>query len=57
MDDRRGRIGRARALFDEDVIVRMPLVRAAGALARPVLRLNHDLMMRSGRKGLRRLLG
>jgi hypothetical protein len=44
------------AVFDEDVEMRKRIMRAAGLLARPALRLNHDLMMRSGEKGLRRHL-
>ena len=44
------------AVFDEDVEVGKRALRAAGRLARPVLRFNHDLMMRSGEKGLRRRL-
>jgi hypothetical protein len=41
-------------VFDEDVTVGNSRLRAAGIAARPVLRFNHDLMMRSGEKGLRR---
>ncbi len=41
------------AVFDEDVSVGKGMIRAAGFLVRPVLRLNHDHMMRSGEKGLR----
>jgi hypothetical protein len=44
------------AVFDEDVRVGKAAVRAAGRLARPVLRFNHDRMMRSGERGLRRYL-
>jgi hypothetical protein len=44
------------ATFDEDVTVRKALVRAAGVIARPALRFNHDLMMRDGERGLRRHL-
>ena len=44
------------AVFDEDVEVGKGAVRAAGRLARPALRFNHDLMMRSGERGLRRRL-
>jgi hypothetical protein len=40
------------AVFDEDVVVRKALLRVAGRLARPALRLNHDLMMRDGERGL-----
>lgn len=46
----------ALAVFDEDVVVRKSLIRAAGALARPALRYNHDRMMRAGERGLRRHL-
>jgi hypothetical protein len=45
------------AVFDEDVAVGKAAVRAAGRLARPVLTFNHDRMMRSGERGLRRWLG
>jgi hypothetical protein len=45
-----------RAVFDEDVRVGSGLLRAAGVLARPALRFNHDLMMRAGERGLQRLL-
>jgi carbon monoxide dehydrogenase subunit G len=41
------------AIFDEDVDVGIGLLRAAGRLFRPALRLNHHHMMRSGEKGLR----
>ncbi|MGH8860180.1 MAG: SRPBCC family protein [Jatrophihabitantaceae bacterium] len=44
------------AVFDEHVDVRKSLVRAAGRLARPALRFNHDLMMRAGERGLRHWL-
>lgn len=44
------------AVFDEDVVVRKSLVRAAGVVARPALRFNHGLMMRAGEQGLRRHL-
>jgi uncharacterized protein YndB with AHSA1/START domain len=45
-----------RAVFDEDVAVGKGTVRAAGRLLKPVVRLNHELMMRSGERGLRRWL-
>jgi ribosome-associated toxin RatA of RatAB toxin-antitoxin module len=41
------------AVFDEDVEVGSGMLRAAGRIARPALRFNHDLMMRAGHKGLR----
>ena len=44
------------AVFDEDVVVRKPLLRAAGRIARPLMRFNHHLMMREGERGLRRHL-
>jgi hypothetical protein len=44
------------AVFDESVDMHKRLVRLAGRVARPALRLNHDLMMRAGEKGLRRHL-
>jgi ribosome-associated toxin RatA of RatAB toxin-antitoxin module len=47
---------RSRAVFDEDVSVGSGLVGAAGRLFRPALKFNHDLMMRSGEKGLRKHL-
>jgi hypothetical protein len=47
---------RTTATFDEDVTVGSGLLRAAGFAARPALRFNHDLMMRSGERGLRRHL-
>jgi hypothetical protein len=48
--------GDGTVVFDEDVVVCKALVRVAGVLARPVLRFNHDLMMRDGERGLRRYL-
>ena len=44
------------AVFDEDVSVGSGLLHAAGRLFRPALKFNHDLMMRSGEKGLRKHL-
>jgi len=51
------REGGSLAVFEEEVDVHKRLVRAAGRLVRPALRFNHDLMMRSGEKGLRKHLG
>lgn len=48
--------GQTVAVFDEDVAVGKGLLRAAGLVARPALRFNHALMMRSGEAGLRRRL-
>jgi len=44
------------AVFDEDVSVGNGLLRAASRALRPALRFNHDLMMRSGERGLRQYL-
>lgn len=44
------------AVFDEDVTVSKGMIRAAGLIARPALKFNHGLMMRSGEAGLRRAL-
>jgi polyketide cyclase/dehydrase/lipid transport protein len=44
------------AVFDEDVTVSKGMIRAAGLVARPALRFNHGLMMRSGEAGLRKAL-
>lgn len=44
------------AVFDEDVTVGRGMLRVAGRVARPALKFNHGLMMRSGEAGLRRLL-
>ena len=44
------------AVFDEDVSVGNGMINAAGIAARPVLKFNHDLMMRAGERGLRRHL-
>ncbi|MFG2619671.1 SRPBCC family protein [Streptomyces sp. NPDC048507] len=42
----------ARAVYEQEVEVRAPLLRWSGLAGRPVLRLNHALMMRSGHHGL-----
>lgn len=44
------------AVFDEDVSVGKAAVRLAGRFARPALKFNHERMMRSGERGLRRML-
>jgi Polyketide cyclase / dehydrase and lipid transport len=46
----------ATAVFIEDVDVAKPVLRRIGPLARPLLRANHDAMMRNGAVGLRRHL-
>lgn len=53
----RPRPGGARALYEQEVEVRRPLMRWLAVPGRPVFRLNHTLMMRSGRRGLAAHLG
>jgi hypothetical protein len=48
--------GRTRAVFEQDVLVNRPLMRAFAMLCRPLFRANHALMMRGGCRGLRRRL-
>jgi hypothetical protein len=48
--------GGTRLLFEEDVVVNKPLMRALAAPCRPLFRANHALMMRQGRRGLGALL-
>ncbi|MFI9101445.1 SRPBCC family protein [Streptomyces fildesensis] len=45
--------GGTRLLFEEDVVVRKPLMRRLAVPCRPFFRANHALMMRQGRRGLR----
>ncbi|AWW40555.1 polyketide cyclase [Streptomyces sp. AS58] len=45
-----------RVRYDQVVDVRKPLLRRFAVPGRPVFRLNHRLMMRSGRRGLRAYL-
>ncbi|GAB2854604.1 SRPBCC family protein [Streptomyces deserti] len=40
------------ARYDQEVDVRTPLLRRLAVPARPLLRLNHTLMMRAGQRGL-----
>ena len=47
----------ALAVFEQEVVVRLRMAQVAGPLARPALRANHAVMMRSGERGLRRYLG
>ncbi|QLH25197.1 SRPBCC family protein [Streptomyces sp. Rer75] len=42
-----------RALFEQDVVARKPLLRRFAVLGRPLFRANHALMMRAGCRGLR----
>lgn len=41
-----------RAVYEQEVEVRSPLMRAFAVPGRPVFRANHALMMRGGRRGL-----
>ncbi|WP_189223355.1 SRPBCC family protein [Saccharothrix coeruleofusca] len=41
-----------RVVYDQEVVVRKPLLRLLGLPARPLLKANHELMMRHGRRGL-----
>ncbi|MEK8173239.1 SRPBCC family protein [Streptomyces sp. M19] len=45
-----------RAVFEQDVVARKPLLRRLAVPGRPLFRANHALMMRAGRRGLRRRL-
>ncbi|MDJ0346327.1 SRPBCC family protein [Streptomyces sp. H10-C2] len=45
--------GGTHLVFEEDVIVRKPLMRRLAVPCRPFFRANHALMMRQGRRGLR----
>ncbi|WP_432012739.1 SRPBCC family protein [Streptomyces cucumeris] len=47
------RDGGTRALFEQEVVARKPLLRRFALPGRPVFRLNHALMMRAGCRGLR----
>ncbi|MET9884194.1 SRPBCC family protein [Streptomyces sp. NPDC006430] len=46
-----------RALYEQEVEVRSPLLRRLAVPARPAFRLNHALMMRAGRRALATRLG
>lgn len=50
-----GRTG-SRLLYTQEVEVTKPLVRRLALIARPLLKANHELMMRNGRRGLRTYL-
>lgn len=45
--------GGCRALFEEEVTTTAPLLNALAPVARPLFRMNHARMMRSGLQGLR----
>lgn len=47
---------RTRAVFEEDVVARKPVLRRLAVPARPAFRANHALMMRHGHRGLRTYL-
>lgn len=51
-----GRGGGTELLFAQDVVVRKPMLRKASLVAKPFLRANHEMMMRSGERGLREYL-
>ncbi|MEU2063498.1 SRPBCC family protein [Streptomyces sp. NPDC013455] len=44
------------ARYEQEVRVHKPLLRRLAVVGRPLFRLNHRLMMRAGRRGLRRHL-
>ncbi|MFD5428739.1 SRPBCC family protein [Streptomyces sp. NPDC127084] len=44
--------GGTRARYEQEVVVQRPLMRRLALIARPVLRVNHAVMMRAGRRGL-----
>lgn len=46
----------SRLVYDQEVVVRKPLLRRLALLARPLLLANHEVMMRSGQRGLRTYL-
>jgi hypothetical protein len=46
----------SRLVYDQEVVVRKPLLRRLAFLTRPLLKANHELMMRSGQRGLRTYL-
>jgi hypothetical protein len=45
-----------RLVYEQEVVVRKPLLRGLAPVARPAFLANHALMMRSGRRGLRTYL-
>jgi uncharacterized protein YndB with AHSA1/START domain len=49
--------GGTRVLYDQEVVVRKPLMRRLAVPGRPVFLLNHALMMRAGERGLKSYLG
>ena len=51
-----GRDGGTDLVFDQEVVVNKALLRRLVLIARPFFRGNHDVMMRGGFKGLKRVL-
>ncbi|MEU6014038.1 SRPBCC family protein [Streptomyces sp. NPDC047515] len=51
------RDGGSRATYEQEVVVRRPLMRLLAVPGRVVFRANHALMMRAGRRGLTARLG
>lgn len=51
-----GRDGGTDLMFDQEVVATKPLLRRLALVARPFFHGNHDLMMRGGFKGLKRVL-
>lgn len=48
--------GGTRALYEQEVDVNKPLLRRLAVVGRPFFLANHALMMRAGRRGLRKVL-
>ncbi|MET4924158.1 SRPBCC family protein [Streptomyces sp. PSRA5] len=48
--------GGTRALYEQEVVVNKPLLRRLAVAGRPFFLANHALMMRAGRRGLRKVL-
>lgn len=46
----------SRIVYDQEVVVCKPLLRRIALVSRPILKANHELMMRSGQRGLRTYL-
>lgn len=51
-----GRGGGTELLFDQEVEARKAVLRRTALVARPLFRANHEMMMRSGERGLREYL-
>ena len=51
-----GHSGSSRLLFDQEVIVRKPVLRRIALVSRPFVKANYEVMMRSGQRGLRNYL-